>query len=94
MYVTVNEKKVYFRSGPEAPQAEVTDEAVEPNDQAVALPFKLDLRLDEGLNKVLIVARLDERVISYRSLFVSRRSAPRAAVATTDTPPKPAKQSP
>jgi carboxyl-terminal processing protease len=90
MYVLVNDKKVFFKSGPDKTGAAAATGG-EPNDQAVELPFKLDLRLDAGLNKVLVVARLDEKVISYRSLFVSRASIPRPTVATTDTPAKPAK---
>ncbi len=95
MYVLVNDKKVFFKSGPEAQPGTADPTGIaEPNDHSVELPFKLDLRLDEGLNKVLVVARLDEKVISYRSLFVSRRASPHPAVATTDTPAKTAKQSP
>jgi carboxyl-terminal processing protease len=89
MYVLVNDKKVFFKSGPESAPVEPTAEADQLDEHNVALPFKLDLRLDEGLNKVLVVARLDEKVISYRSLFVSRRngpSNPHATVATTDSP--------
>jgi hypothetical protein len=41
------------------------------------------LELDEGLNRVLVVARLDEKVVSYRSFFVSRQSPP-PAVAERD----------
>lgn len=82
MYVLVNDEKVFFKSGP--PKATDTGRPTAwtaPNDQAVKLPFAVDLALDEGLNKVIVVARLDEKVISYRSLFVSRRSASSAPVA-------------
>lgn len=85
MYVLLNDEKVHFSTGP-AP-SQVNPEPI-PNDAAVAMPFKLELKLKEGLNKVLVVARLDEKVVSYRSLFVTRRSLP--AVAERAEPAKPA----
>jgi hypothetical protein len=60
-----------------APKA-VTADA--PDEVAVKVPFSVNLPLEEGLNKVLVVARLDDRVVTYRSLYVSRRIQP-AAVA-------------
>jgi carboxyl-terminal processing protease len=81
MYVVVNEKKIYFRSGPEAAEPLQEVEWSPPNDKAVDLPFKVNLQLQEGLNKIVVVARLDERVVTYRSLFVSRRAVPKDAVA-------------
>lgn len=91
MYVLVNDKKVFFKSGPGG-NVEKTDVWAPPNEKAVQLPFKLNVELDEGLNKVLVVARLDERVISYRSLFVSRRALPQSsamAKKSDDAPAKP-----
>jgi carboxyl-terminal processing protease len=80
MYVLLNDKKVYYASGPkaDAPAADAVVPAgfVAPNDHAVALPFKQMLPLKDGLNKVVIVARLDERVVTYRSLYVSRVAKP------------------
>ncbi len=83
MYVLVNDEKVFFKGGPKA-KAEAAAEAkdwIAPNDAAVTMPFEVDLALEEGLNKVLVVARLDEKVITYRSLFVSRRAGSTPAVA-------------
>lgn len=76
MYVLLNDEKVHFATGPAAPTAQ---EGPIPNDAAVNMPFKLELKLKEGLNKVLVVARLDEKVVTYRSLFVTRRSLPAVA---------------
>ncbi|MEQ8276649.1 MAG: MXAN_5808 family serine peptidase [Deltaproteobacteria bacterium] len=86
MYVLVNDEKVFFKSGPKAPTASEKKAAEKkdwaaPDDDAVKMPFEVDLTLEEGLNKVLVVARLDEKVITYRSLFVSRRSGSTPAVA-------------
>jgi hypothetical protein len=105
MYVLLNDKKVFFASGPNGLQAvesaafsdkpAVVEKAalvekapvpVAANDNAATLPFKLELRLKEGLNRVLIVARLDEKVISYRTLYVSRRAMPAAQVAEAGAP--------
>jgi hypothetical protein len=65
-----------------------------PNEKAVALPFDTKLSLQDGMNKVLIVARLDERVISYRTLFVSRLKKPAPAVAEAAGTSKSDKPSP
>jgi carboxyl-terminal processing protease len=92
MYVLLNDKKVFFASGPNSVGPGETTVTVEkpegekavwtaPNESAAVLPFKVDLRLKEGSNRVLIVARLDEKVISYRTLYVSRRAARAAEVA-------------
>lgn len=83
MYVLVNDEKVFFKSGPKKPLEDERKPAVwvAPDDEGVKVPFAVDIALDEGLNKVLVVARLDERVITYRSLFVSRRNANSTQVA-------------
>lgn len=90
MYVLLNGDKVLFKSGPsgarrDAPSEDDRPAFEPPNERAVRVPFTVDLKLEEGLNKVLVVARLDERVVSYRSLLVSRRSD-REAVAESKTP--------
>lgn len=99
MYVLLNDKKVHYASGAEATKqaadadlvsAEVTGEPSwsAPDDEAVNIAFKQTLPLKDGLNKILIVARLDERVVTYRNLFVSRiarRSEPAVAEAGKDT---------
>lgn len=86
LYVLLNDDKVYFRraegtlrpaGGPKAQEA--IDGWLAPNDAAIEAPFELDLRLKEGLNKVVVVARLDERVTTQRTLYVSRMSAPAVA---------------
>jgi carboxyl-terminal processing protease len=91
LYVMLNDDKVFFQSGPKAavpaapaaPAEGVAPKAVTadaPDEVAVKVPFSVNLPLEEGLNKVLVVARLDDRVVTYRSLYVSRRIQP-AAVA-------------
>jgi len=59
-----------------------------PDDDAVEMPFSVGLDLDEGLNRVLVVARLDEKVVSYRSFYVSRRSSPPAMAEADREPPE------
>jgi len=81
MYILVNDEKVFFKSAPEpestSPGPKTTwRDWTPPSDDAVSLPFSVDLDLDAGLNRVLVVARLDEKVVSYRSFFVSRQSPP------------------
>ena len=90
MYIVLNDRKIFFKSSSED-QAKPNQPPfkrpvlgwVAPNEEAAHLPFQLELDLENGLNKVAIVARLDERVMSYRSLFISRR--PLAAVAEAST---------
>ena len=88
MYVLLNDDKVFFASGPElakdAAKKPTPGAWTAPEEQAAVLPFEVPLKLKEGLNKVLVVARLDEQVISYRSLFVSRAAQLTAQVVTTD----------
>ncbi len=76
MYVLLNSKKVYFASGPKAAssKAQKAQPWTKPDENAVKLPFSVNLELEDGLNKVLIVARLDEKVISYENVYISRRS--------------------
>jgi carboxyl-terminal processing protease len=93
MYVLVNDEKVFFQTAPgreaspaavnEAPKSNADSGWTPPDDEAVKMPFSVGLELDEGLNRVLVVARLDEKVVSYRSFFVSRQSPP-PAVAERD----------
>ena len=82
MYVLLNDRKVFFASGPvpKTPQSNAPGWQPPAND-AVKLPFTVDLKLKEGLNKVLVVARLDEKVITYRNLYISRRPLPPSTVA-------------
>ena len=79
MYVLVNDEKVFFRQGPKLPEVKTQDELSMPNEEAARLPFNLNLKLKDGLNKVLVVARLDERVMSYKSLYISKRVDPQEA---------------
>ena len=89
MYVLLNEDKVFFASGPEADKATTktpatTGEWKAPDERAAQLPFQVPLKLKEGLNKILVVARQDEQVVSYRNLFVSRRATRGSEVAKAD----------
>jgi carboxyl-terminal processing protease len=74
---------------PTPPPVKLASEWQEPNESAVTLPFRVDLHLKEGLNRVLVVARLDEKVVSYRNLFVTRRKAPASFVAEAPRESKP-----
>lgn len=94
MYVLVNDEKVFFQTAPrpeaiaaanDEPKAGGLERWAPPDDAAVKMPFSIGLDLEEGLNRVLVVARLDEKVVSYRSFFVSRQSPP-PAVAERDAP--------
>ncbi len=89
MYVLLNDEKIFFKSGANPKPTIATDVAKAwsaPDESAALLPFSVRLPLEEGLNKVLVVARLDEKMVTYRSLFVSRRASP-AAVAKAAVPP-------
>ena len=66
MFIIVNDKKVFFRGAPRTPGDKATDEQV-------SLAFQTEVKLKEGLNRILVVGRLDEKVMSYRNLLVSRR---------------------
>ncbi len=97
MYVVLNDKKVFYAPGPTPPAAPASAGWAPPDDTLVKLPFSHTLPLKDGLNKVLIVARLDERVVTYRSLFVSRVTddTPKVAEATpADSTPKPSPATP
>ena len=76
MYIVHDDEKVFFRSGPKKSDENSAKKPANkweaPNDKAVEFPFSIKLKLKEGLNKVLVVARLDERIIAYRSVLVSR----------------------
>ena len=91
MYVVLNDKKIFFASGPQLPSvnapATIAPEWTRPNEEAAQLPFSLNLTLKEGLNKVLVVARLDEKIIAYKSIYVSRK-IPATEVAKVAEPPK------
>jgi len=93
MYVLLNDEKIFFKSGLAEPKA-ANDEGPKPkgwtapDEAAVNLPFSVRLPLDEGLNKVLVVARVDEKMISYRSLFVSRRGGQDAVAEAPALPTK------
>ncbi|MEL7239075.1 MAG: SH3 domain-containing protein, partial [Planctomycetota bacterium] len=83
MYVLLNDEKVFFASGPKAKAASQASEEM-PDERAVKLPFEVPLKLKEGLNKVLIVGRLNEQVVSYRRMFITRRSTRGAEVAKAE----------
>jgi carboxyl-terminal processing protease len=59
-YVLLNDEKVYFQPGPETA------------DRDVELPLSVPLALEPGINKILVVARLDEDLFALRSAFVTR----------------------
>jgi len=75
MFVMVNDQKIFF--------------TVSPRDAAPAaggarLPFDVPIQLEEGTNRIHLVARRDESVVSHRTLLVTRhsgRSPPVAEVA-------------
>jgi carboxyl-terminal processing protease len=74
MYIVHDDEKVFFKSGP-APSSAVPKPArpwAAPNNDAATINFRQKLKLKEGLNKILVVARLDERLVTYRSVLVSR----------------------
>ncbi len=86
LYVLVNEQKVFYGGRPKDLQpADASVDSKLPNDEAVDVPFSVELDLEEGLNRITVVARLDEHVVSYRSFFVSREED-RPAVAERKTP--------
>ena len=82
MYVLLNGDKVYFDRVPESakPQPPTPgvkiDGWVPPNEEAVVLPFSVQLDLKETLNKVIVVARVNETVMSHRTLYLSRAATP------------------
>ncbi len=94
MYVVLNDDKVFFASGPAAaaPVGETASSGwTVPNERAAELPFEVPLQLKEGLNKILVVARLDEQIVSYRSLYVSRQPTRGSEVAEAAQPDPAAK---
>ena len=82
MYVLLNDQKIFFKLGPHIQGPRGPDRPS--MEDAVKLRFSVELPLKTGLNKVLVVARLDEKVMSVRNLFISRRegTAPKVAEAT------------
>ncbi len=90
MYILSNYEKVHYASGPTPLPAEVVPGAVpRPREDAARLPFSKKIALKEGLNKIVLVARVDERVVTYRTLFVSRVApavVPAVAEAATPSP--------
>lgn len=75
MYVLLNDEKVYFARGPgkalpRPPKAGARWRA--PDEARVRLPFRVPLNLNEGLNKVVIVARLNGKVMSHQSFYIAR----------------------
>ncbi len=86
MYVTLNDQKVMYAPGPAVTALETPSPI--PNDKAVELPFERRLKLENGLNKLIVVARLDDRLVTYRHVFVSKRkgSATRVAEAASEQP--------
>jgi hypothetical protein len=89
MYIVHDDEKIFFRSGPPQPKQHVATEWQPPNNERVTFPFRLELKLKEGLNKILVVARLDERVIAYRSVLVSRINPDSTEVAQAAKDKKP-----
>lgn len=91
IYVLLNNDKVYFERAEElnankASDMEPIGDWTPPNDNAVVLPFDIKLDLEDGLNKVIVVARVDETVMSHRTLFLSRTEAPKVANRDDMTP--------
>ena len=92
MYVILNDEKVFYQAAPQQKAAGPAMPWAVPDEAAVKLDFRHELPLKEGMNKVLVVARLDEKIVTYRSLFVSRvQAAPTVAEAPS---PKPARHVP
>lgn len=86
MYVLLNDQKIFFKLGPRASAPRAAKRAPRaakraPLDGKVKLRFSVELPLKTGLNKVLVVARLDEKVMSVRHLFITRRARPAPKVA-------------
>ncbi|MBI2374574.1 MAG: PDZ domain-containing protein [Deltaproteobacteria bacterium] len=89
VYVVSNDQKLFYEAAPEAlaPKG-LSSTWVPPNDSAVSLPFKTTIPLVEGQNKIVIIARLDERVMTLRTIFVSRiDSTATLPVAEASAPP-------
>lgn len=78
MYVTLNDEKVLYAPGPTDPVASASPI---PNDRAVELPFERRLKLQDGLNKLVVVARLDDKIVTYRHLYVSKMKGTATRVA-------------
>lgn len=83
MYVTLNDEKVFYAPGPAPTSAPLP---TLPNERAVELSFDRRLKLQDGLNKLIVVARLDDKIVTYRHLYVSRMkgSATRVAEAAAE----------
>ncbi|MFO0722224.1 MAG: MXAN_5808 family serine peptidase [Myxococcota bacterium] len=84
MYVTLNDKKVFFTvpaKEEKRPATTSSDPLTPPKDDAVRLPFQKLLTLKDGINKVQVVARVDERVLSVSTVYVTKHSKLEPAVA-------------
>lgn len=83
MYLTLNDEKVFYAPGPQTAAVPATST---PDDRAVELPFQRRLKLQDGLNKLIVVARLDDKIVTYRHLYVSKMkgSATRVAEAAAE----------
>lgn len=95
VYILANYEKVYYATGP-APAAElpaVPGTVARPREDAVRVPFSKKITLKDGLNKIVVVARVDERVVTYRTVFVSRVPGSVPAVAEAAKPSPSAKTS-
>ncbi len=84
MYVLHNDDKIFFQRAAPPPSPALTglktiDGWAPPNDDSAQLPFSFNVDLQDGLNKIMIVARLNETVISRRTLFVYREDAKQMA---------------
>ncbi|MEM9114134.1 MAG: MXAN_5808 family serine peptidase [Myxococcota bacterium] len=71
MFVMVNDQKIYFTVGRES----------EAPERPSRVPFDVPIQLDEGLNRIHLVARRDENVVSHRTLLITRHSGSSPPVA-------------
>jgi carboxyl-terminal processing protease len=93
MYIVANDRKVYYASrdaaapapAPRAP-ANVGGNWSPPDERAATLRFEKRVPLKEGMNRIYVLGRLDDRVSTYKALFVTRApaAAPRVAEATPE----------
>ena len=79
MFVLLNDDKVYFERAVQPAKLNTETRAIDgwraPDDEGAQLAFSVPLKLEDGLNKIVVVARLDEKVVSHRTLYVSKAGA-------------------
>lgn len=68
MYVLLNNQKVFYQAAPPSEGAQT----LPPKEAAAQLSFRVPLKLKLGLNKIVIVARIDKRVMRLRRLMITR----------------------